>query len=46
MEIRDICIGEYGIRDIHIREIWDKGYTWKRNVIQNDKNPKKVETNA
>ena len=35
-----IYIGEYGIRDMHIRGVWDKGYIHiGGNVMQNDKRP-------
>ena len=33
-----------GVRDVHIGKIWDKGYTYKGNVMQNDKNPKTRKT--
>ena len=38
MECESTCrVSHIGIRNIRIGKIWDKGYTYKGNVMQNDK---------
>ena len=44
MECKSKChISHIGIKNIHIGEVWDKGYTYKGYVMQNDKRPWEVE---